>query len=300
MMARRRSRLAAAAGFLGALVVLGVLVTLVGAERVGAALLGADPALLLATLAFGAGWLTAWGLLLSLVLRSLDVAVSNTASVLLFVAATFANNVSPFGQAGGEPITALMIGRATDADYRVGLVSIASVDALNVASSLTLALVGLLYYASTTTLGSRLRVLAAVTVGAAILVPLLWLLAWRRRRVVVGSVARALVPVAAVVSRVVPRLNVGEATVRGGLEDFVADVERLGTEPRTLAAGFGLSALGWLLQVAVLSTAFHALGSGVDPAPLLFVVPLANAAGSRRSRAASGRSSPRSSRCSSS
>jgi hypothetical protein len=275
----RRNRLTALAGFVGAVAVLGVLVSVVGVGRIGETLAAADRSRLLLAVGLGAGWLTLWGLLLYVVLRALHVPVSRPVSVLLYVAATFANTVTPFGPAGGEPITALVISKVTASEYRTSLASIASVDALNVVSSLSLTLVGLVYYASTATLGPELRVLALATGVSALALPTGWYLAWHRRRALAGVVAGGLTGVAGVVGRVVPWVEADEATIRAGVDGFVADIERLGENPRNLQVGFGLSALGWVCQAAILFTAFAALGYSVEPAPLLFVVPLANVAG---------------------
>lgn len=279
MEATRRSGLTAAIGFAAALAVLAALATAVGIDRITATLAAADWGRLLLALGLGVGWLTVWGLLLFVVLRTLRVSVSGPTSVLLYVAATFANTVTPFGPAGGEPITALVISRVTASEYRTGLASIASVDALNVVSSLSLTLIGLVYYASTATLGPRLRLIALATAATAVALPFGWYAAWRRRRAIAEAVTGVVAALAAAVGRVVPRADVGEARIRGGVDAFLADVERLGEEPGNLRLGFGLSALGWLCQAAILFTAFAALGHSVDPAPLLFVVPLANVAG---------------------
>jgi uncharacterized membrane protein YbhN (UPF0104 family) len=90
----------------------------------------ADPEVLVAVLAVATVRLTSWGLALRTVLGVLGSKVSARLTVLVFVAAPFANNVTAFGQAGGEPVTALFIPRTADTGYETGLAAIASITPL--------------------------------------------------------------------------------------------------------------------------------------------------------------------------
>ncbi|QSG08774.1 lysylphosphatidylglycerol synthase domain-containing protein [Halapricum desulfuricans] len=87
-------------------------------------------------------WQSAWGLCLHTVLRALGTPISRARAILVFVAATFANQVTPFGQAGGEPISALLVSEAADTEYEDGLAAIASVDTLHFFPSIGMAITG--------------------------------------------------------------------------------------------------------------------------------------------------------------
>jgi uncharacterized protein (TIRG00374 family) len=275
-----RSLWTAVAGFLGAALLLGVLVNLVNFDRLVAVLVTARPALVATVALFGVGWLVAWGLELRVVLGTLGVSLSAPRSVVVYVAAAFANAVTPFGQAGGEPVTALLVSQTTDARYETGLAAIASVDTLNVVPSVLLALFGLGVLATTVTLGGGLAV-AAVT-GAVLALVLLGALAaaWRHRVALEAHATDALVPVLGRVGAVLPRLSAPDPDdVTRRIESFVGSVERIAGQRRRLALALAFSLAGWLCQVAALTTAFHALGTPVPVAVVLFVVPLANVAG---------------------
>lgn len=88
------------------------------------------------------GWLAAWAMALRTVLGVLNVGISPQKGFLVFAGAMFFNNITPFGQAGGEPITAHLISRATNSKYETGLAAIASVDALNFVPSISIAFFG--------------------------------------------------------------------------------------------------------------------------------------------------------------
>src|SRR6056297_1732681 len=100
-------------GFLAALAVLGALLWFVGVDDILTALSLLDPATFAVVVALGVVWLASWGLALRRVLDSIGVEAGAGESFLLYSAAAFANNITPFGQAGGEPFSALLISRAT-------------------------------------------------------------------------------------------------------------------------------------------------------------------------------------------
>jgi len=114
--------------------------------------------------------------------------------VFIYAGAVFANNVTPFGQAGGEPVAALLISKTSDARYETSLVGIASVDVLNVVPSISLILVGVGYYATTAALGDHLvtAVGSAVVLIAGIVIALG--LVWRYHQAIVDRLPGIVAP----------------------------------------------------------------------------------------------------------
>ncbi|WP_435067551.1 lysylphosphatidylglycerol synthase transmembrane domain-containing protein [Haloplanus sp. C73] len=269
-------------GFAGALVVFAILFTVAGVDDLVSNLRNADLRLVglvfLATL----GWLAAWGFSLRTVLDVLGVSVSIPQAFLVFTGAMFSNNVTPFGQAGGEPITALLISRTTDTEYETGLAAIASVDTLNFVPSITIALIGVAYYVTETTLGTNRRLeLALVAVAVlAVGVPSLVYLGWQHRYRIEARVVGVLTPVIRAVAKRAPRVPV--PTV-GGIEHringFFRAIERVAANPRGLALALGLSAIGWFFQMLGLWLAFQAIGTPIPLSIALFVVPIGAIAG---------------------
>ncbi|WP_255150932.1 lysylphosphatidylglycerol synthase transmembrane domain-containing protein [Halorarius halobius] len=271
---------ASAVGFLVALVVLAGILVVVGVGEVVDALLRAEPSVLVAVVAVATVWLSAWGLSLRTVLRVLGARVAAPVSVGVFAAATFANNVTPFGQAGGEPVSALLISRAADTEYESSLAAIASVDSLNFVPSIALASLGIAYFSTQVAFGSRLR-FAALAVGAlALAVPVAAVVGWRYRYRVERAAVSAVTPLIRAVGRVVPgRSPPGPSVIRGRVEGFFHAIERVTADRKRLTLALGFSALGWLCLAASLWLSLFSLGQAVSFAVVLVVVPVGAIAG---------------------
>jgi uncharacterized protein (TIRG00374 family) len=267
-------------GFAVSLVVLGVLISLAGFEDVTRAIAVADsrvfPLLLLAATA----WVTAWGLALHRVLATLGVSIPRRTAILLYSAAAFANNVTPFGQAGGEPFSALLLSRAADTEYETGLASIASVDAINFFPSILMAISGLGYFALEVTFDRRLLWATAGVATIAVLVLVGAVALWHFRRRIERLLARVLEPVVAVAARFVPGR---EAPSREHIHDrvvsFFEAIDRVGADRRSLVVTLSFATLGWLALVASLYLSLTAVSSAYVPlAAVLLVIPVGSLA----------------------
>ena len=274
-------RSATVLGFAAAVVVLAVLFWLVGVGEVLEALAGADPGIVALLVPVAFVWLSSWGLALYTVLRVLGTPVSAPMAVLVFSAAVFSNNVTPFGQAGGEPISGLLISEAADSEYETGLAAIASVDALHFLPSVGLATVGLTtVILGTVSLGRNLRI-AAVAVGVLVLtIPVVAYLGWRYRFEVEAVVTRLFTPVIRALSRLVPGRSEPSPDVVGDrIEGFFAAIDRVAASRRTVGAAVGCSLSGWLALSVSLWLSALALGYAVPFAAVLLVVPVGSIAG---------------------
>ncbi|WP_137290468.1 lysylphosphatidylglycerol synthase transmembrane domain-containing protein [Natronorubrum halophilum] len=274
-----RNRRAFLIGVVGTVAVFAVLFFAVGARRILESLLSADPSLVVATFVLALCWLAAWSLMLRTVLASLDVDISISTAFFVYAGAVFANNVTPFGQAGGEPIAALLISKVSDSRYETGLVGIASVDVLNVVPSVSLILAGVGYYATTATVGESLETAVGSAVALIAAIVFAMVLVWRWRDALIDRLP-------AIVAPQLGRLGLerfDSETLEEDLSDRLGrlfeNIERVAMDRWRLATAVGLSLAGWLFQVFALTAAFAALGYSVPPSVLLFVIPLANLAG---------------------
>ena len=267
--------------FAGALLVLAAIVWLVGVEDVVAALAMADPLVLLATVGVAGLWLVAWGLTLYSVLAAVGTPVGVGKAVVLYAAAVFANNVTPFGQAGGEPVTALLITSATDGEYETGLAAIASVDTLNFVPSVALSVVGFAWVLASAVELTRNLVVAAVGVVVLVLaLPVGAYVGWRYRYEVEAVVVRAITPLIRGVARVVPRATPPTpALIERRIEGFFTAIDRVAADRETLLTALAFSALGWLGLCTALWLSVFALGYVVPFPAVLVVVPLGSIAG---------------------
>ncbi|WP_115863490.1 flippase-like domain-containing protein [Halorussus litoreus] len=268
-----------AVGFATGIVVLLALYAFVGLDKVVAALSRADPVLIAAACVASVAWLFAWAMALRTVLGVIAVKVSVLRAFMLFAGATFANNVTPFGQAGGEPFSALLVSRTTGTEYENGLAAVASVDTLNFVPSISFALVGVGYYATAFTVGDRVEVAAVSLAALALAVPVAVYLGWHNRNRVADFAVAAIVPAARTIGRVVPRVQPpAEADLRHRIEGFFGALERVAGDRHQLALALSFSALGWLLLAVSLWLSLLALGHAVPFAAALFIVPLGSVA----------------------
>lgn len=273
-------RRATAAGFAAAFAVLAVLVAVVGVGDLASALRQAQLLVLPAVLVAAIIWVTSWGVALGVVCRALGVAVSIPQVVVVYVGALFANNVTPLGQAGGEPITAFLVSSVGDTEYETGLAAIASADTVNFVPSTVFAVVGFAYLSVAVTLGPRLRLAAGMIAAAAVVVPVVAAVLWWHRRRVEAAVARVTVPVARAVGANVPRVRVPtKAGIEARIGGFFQSLEVVARDRRTLAAAVGLSALGWFAQMLSLWLSLYALGVTAPLAAVFVAVPVGAFAG---------------------
>ncbi|WP_458187431.1 lysylphosphatidylglycerol synthase transmembrane domain-containing protein [Haladaptatus sp. NG-WS-4] len=268
------------AGFVAAVVILLVVFSLVGIERVVSALAVTDLRVVVLVCLVSLAWLVSWAMSLRIVLDVLGVQVSSVRAFLLYAGATFANNVTPFGQAGGEPFAALLISRATDAEYETSLGAIASVDAINFVPSMSFALVGVAYYATVLTLGDTIEMVAVSIVALAMAVPVAAVAGWRNRDWVESGISAGVVPVVGAVARIIPRVKpTNRPAVARRIRGFFRAIERVAGDRRQLLLAVFFSALGWLLSSVSLWLSLYSLGHTVPFAAALFIVPIGSIAG---------------------
>ena len=267
-------------GFAGALVALAIISYLVGINDILDALSMADPPVIFVVVGVAACWLTAWGMSLRTVLSVLGAPITVPVAVLVFAGATFANNVTPFGQAGGEPVSAFLVSQASDSEYETGLAAIASVDALNFVPSIVLALLGLGYFATTITFGENLELVSVAVIGFAVVLMAAVYFGWTNRYRVERAAVDTLTPLARRIGAVVPGLSppTRDALERR-IEGFFTAVERVGTNPRGLLLALGFSAAGWVGLATSLWLSLFALGYTVPAAVVLVAIPAGAMAG---------------------
>jgi hypothetical protein len=267
---------ATAAGFLVAGVVFAVMFYVVDAREVLAEARSADLALLAVVAALILAWNVAWGVELWTVLEALGVDASVKTALLVNAAGAFANHVTPFGQAGGEPVTAWLLTQSADTDYEVSLASIASLDAINVVPSTAFALVGAAYYASTVPrLPTELQGLPTALAGGVVALVAVGAVLYVFRDGVVRTGASAAYRVVHAVTRRLPRLTPpSRDAVMDRIRTFVAAIGRVAGDRRRLAGAVALSALGWGFQAVGLWVTFLALDTAIPFYVPFFVLPL--------------------------
>lgn len=274
-----RNLLATVAGFAVAAIVLGALAYFVGVDEVGDALARADTRYVAVVAVAILAWVCLWGVGLYAVVTAVGADISLVDAVLVNAGVAFANHVTPFGQAGGEPVAAWLLSDVTDVDFERALAAVTSFDAINVVPSLSFAALGLAYYGTVATLGSRFQLVGAAVVALAVALVGVVYLGWRHRAGVEAALARLVVPPATLVGRLVPRFEPPDVDdIEAHVERFVDGIERVAADRTRLAVALTFSATGWFVQSVGLWVALLALGADIPLYVPLFVVPMGTVA----------------------
>lgn len=255
--------------FAGALVTLAIFTIVIGPDTIMAALAGADRTTLGITLIAAGGSLVVWGIGLHIVFVTLGQPVPAWRSVVLFVATIFINNITPFGQAGGDPFSGLLAAWVADTTYERGLAAIVSLNTLNKVVSVYLGVVGIGYVVTEVAFDGWLGLAAfGALVGA--------VLGWRYRTRLAAATVTVLVPPARLVGRFVPQFSKPDRTaIADRVERFVESLERLADDPRRMVLVIACSLLGQLCVAACLWLSLFALGTVVPIVLVLVVIPIA-------------------------
>ncbi|MFW5949795.1 MAG: lysylphosphatidylglycerol synthase transmembrane domain-containing protein [archaeon] len=268
------------AGFAGAIAVLALLFWIVGYDEIVRTLSGASILLVAAVVLVTVLWLICWGMSLHTVLGALGVSIQPRSSILVFTAAVFSNAITPFGQAGGEPVSALLIAEVADSEYETGLAAIASVDTLHFVPSIGLATVGIgaiavqsvslgrnLYFATLAVAFLAMIFLGAVVVG------------WRYRYEIERTVVHFSTPVIRRLFGILPRIErPTKTTIEQRIEGFFLAVDRVAGSRKTLVAASVYSTFGWLSLSGALWLSLAAIGHTVPFVAALIVVPVGSIA----------------------
>lgn len=267
--------------FTAALLVLAGLVWVAGVEETLAALGRARLPLVAIVVGLAVLWLASWGMSLYVVLDALGAPVSPVQAVLVFSAAMFSNNITPFGQAGGEPVSAILISEAADSEYETGLAAIASVDTLHFLPSFVTALTGVTLLTLRATAISRdLYLSVAVFVGLFAVVAVAAVLVYRYRRGVERVIVAVATPIVNSISRLIPgRSPPGSDAVEHRIDRFFEAIERIATDRRALLEATLFSTLGWFILAITLWISVSAVGASVPLGAALITVPIGSIAG---------------------
>ncbi|SFS87460.1 lysylphosphatidylglycerol synthase transmembrane domain-containing protein [Halostagnicola kamekurae] len=268
-------------GFVGAGLVLALMLWVVGIDGIVAQLRRAQPAVIAVLLGFIPLWLTAWGLCLHTVLRAMGTPISRVQSIVVFTAATFANQVTPFGQAGGEPISAFLISKTADTEYENGLAAIASVDTLHFFPSIGMGIVGIGLFALRGLDFDQNLLLASFTVVVLLTgFGLALTLGWRFRDRIEATVLSVIPPITRWIGRTVPRIETPtRADIEHRIDGFFASIDRIASNGRLLVLAGLFSCAGWLTLAICLWISLASIGVTVPFVAMLVVLPVASIAG---------------------
>ncbi len=87
-------------GTVGAIAIFAIVFVVVSFQEIIDSLLSTEPPLIVVTFLLALCWLAAWSLMLRTILAVFGVDIPASKSFFVYAGAIFANNITPFGQAG--------------------------------------------------------------------------------------------------------------------------------------------------------------------------------------------------------
>ncbi|MFC7132641.1 MULTISPECIES: lysylphosphatidylglycerol synthase transmembrane domain-containing protein [Salinibaculum] len=269
----RKRILQAGLGFLVALAVIGLIAVSVGLDELTRVLSGAKLRWVAVGCLSTALCLVAWARAWKVVLGVVGIPVAFRRLVVTYYAATFANYVTPLGQAGGEPFIAYVLSRDTEASYEDSLASVVTADLLNLFPFFSFAGIGFAALLWQSSLPDQVRPLVLGLAGMAAGVPLLAAGTWRFR----FRLGRFVLRLAAPVARRTKLFSI--ESLRRRMGELNTSFERIAADPRALVRALFYSYVGWVFFALPLYFATLALDVPLSLLLVFFVVPASTLAG---------------------
>jgi len=191
----------------------------------------------------------------------------------------FANSVTPFGLAGGEPFTAYLFSQEVDMPYERAYGTILAVDLMLVASILSLSLLGIIVYTLTFPLSVLGRFIYAaivlVTLTIALVGFLVWMLfdtSWKSTDRIVAVLDRFPGPS----GRIREYVEAHEEAIQDRIAMFRQTVRSVFSDRRDLYWLILGGHTTWLLLVTSLFFFLRAVGTDPSFVTVLLVLPLSS------------------------
>jgi uncharacterized protein (TIRG00374 family) len=214
-------------------------------------------------------WSKAWDTLLSTV----DVDIPFPVIAVTYVAATFADYITPFGRAGGGPFVAYVLARNDRVGFQDSLASIVTADTLNLIPFFSFAVLGFAALVLTGQFPDRAGVLIWGLGGLFVLLPVLAYLFWERREAIERIADAVIGPIARRTDRIDPH----EISTR--VEEFYRRIDQMAVDRNAIAATVGYAFAGWVFFTLPLYFAALTLEVSLSPLLVIFIVPASTVAG---------------------
>ncbi len=218
--------------------------------------------------------LVTWAKTWQIVLSSLGVGVSFRRLVVTFYAASFANYVTPMGQAGGEPFIAFILSRDTGATFEQSLASVIATDVLRLFPFFNVGIIGAVYLLVAGRLPGDTVLYILLIVVLAVAVPVGIVGLWIKRFTIRRVFLRLLQPVADRTTRV------DLSQTAGRIDRLFGSIELIANSPKSLLVAIVFAYAGWILFALPLYFSAIALGFSISLLLVSFLVPVTVIAGS--------------------
>lgn len=250
---------------------------LIGLDKFQTALETIEGMRLWALLAAGLMPILLWGIAFRIVLKLLAVTVSVRRAVMLYLMTLFFNSVTPFGQAGGSPVSSAVIADTVTERYERILAAVISLNAINVTSGALLGTFGAGYLV----VGRGISPPGG-TIGAILVTGVGLLLAigigWRFRGKIYIGVRETVYRITRGVSRGLSIDPPSKTAIDRRLSGFQQAIQRVAGGGSQTIVIVTLCIGGQLFAATILYIALQSIGATVSIAAIVVLVPLAQTA----------------------
>jgi hypothetical protein len=205
------------------------------------------------------------------VLNKMDVNTSYTESIKMYLSGLFLNNITPLGQAGGEPFMAYIVSNKTGESYEKAFSSVMSSDIINIFPPLSFVIGGAAYLALFGSAGSTIIQILYLSATVLFIGTGLGYIIWCRTSAVTKIVDKVGHRLSEFVGR--PELS---QKITGKTEKLEEALTALGQDKKYLLKTAAVVHLSFVLEVATLFLVLLSLGYQSDLAPLYFILPLSD------------------------
>lgn len=260
-------------------IVFAVLILFVGVDRFLDTVTTVDPRIVAVILATIVLRRVSQGAIVYVAFNRFSVGISLVQAVFLSASTSFANNVTPFAQLGGQPLAASIVADAVEKPYEQCLAALSTVETVRFVPSTTIFLFGSLYFVLfPTPVPAAVEPLFALFAAFLFTLCVLAVVVWRYQATAERALARVLTRVLGVLAVVpfVSRPDADDVAERvGGFSSLFVD---LTTDPGLVARVVPLSFANTLLTVFELWLALRAVGVAVPFPIVVFAVPFSQLA----------------------
>lgn len=257
------------------LLIFGAFVTLAGFKDFAATITQITPsefAVILSAVAVG---VLSMGSSLYVISRNLDIGISWPEAIFLNTSVSLAHNLTPFGQAGGAPIGAVVLSERSGSPYEECLAAISMKDMISFVPTLLIFSIGgpyLVFFEES--LPDRLRPMFGIF-SLLVIVAFLLVMGVRTYPELVRSLLQKLVKV---MNRTIARLPVipslDEQEVEERVQNFSDSIGTVASHKPTMIAAITLATTSFVAQGTLLWLALQAVGVDIPVILAIFIVPV--------------------------
>ena len=258
-----------------AMMIYGIFVALIGLREFHATLIAIPLSVLSVMLLTALGGLIAMGGSFYAITRSIGLDLHPIEAIILFTGINLAHNLTPFGQAGGEPLGAWFISQRSERPYEQCLAAVSALDVINFVPALLVFTVGGAYIVILEpTIPPEIRVILAIftILVIGITTAILAIITYPDRpRVFMHVLA---VSINRFLNRIHSRLSLPSIELQERVDTYMDSLGDVARDQRTVLVSSALSTTAFAAQGMLLWLGMLAVGEPISLILAVFIVPV--------------------------